>query len=168
MTNSKSLLMKPSKIIPNWIIFVFIAVSLIGLADSSYLTAKHYLGTPINCSIFNGCDTVTSSPYSTVLGIPVALLGVSYYFSFLLLVIFYLDTRREKILEFAARFSVVGIIASFWFLFLQIFIIKALCLYCLISAASSTTLFVISLLILKSKRQKFLSAEFLKYFKLSK
>lgn len=168
MTNSATSSAKPSKIIPNWIIFALVAVSVIGLADSSYLTAKHYLGSPINCSIFNGCEKVTTSPYSIILGVPVALLGVLYYFSFLLLVIFYLDTKREKILEFAARFSFVGIIASFWFLFLQIFIIKALCLYCLISAASSTTLFIISLLILKSKHEKFFSKEFLKYFKFSK
>lgn len=156
MTNSKPSLMKPSKTIPNRIIFVFIAVSLIGLADSSYLTAKHYLGTPINCSIFNGCDTVTTSPYSTVLGIPVALLGALYYLFFLLLSVLYIDSKNEKILEFMARFSAVGVIVSSWFLFLQIFIIKALCLYCLISATSSTILFVLGFTVLRRKGIGFL------------
>ncbi|KKS25085.1 MAG: Vitamin K epoxide reductase [Candidatus Jorgensenbacteria bacterium GW2011_GWF2_41_8] len=94
MTNSKTSSTRPSKIIPNWVIFALIAVSLIGLADSSYLAAKHYLGSPINCSIFNGCEVVTTSPYSVILGVPVALFGVLYYFSFLLLTILYLDSKK--------------------------------------------------------------------------
>lgn len=166
MTNSKTSSMKPSKIIPKWIIFALVAVSVIGLADASYLTAKHYLGSPINCSIFNGCEKVITSPYSIILGVPVALLGVSYYFSFLLFTIFYLDTKREKILEFAARFSFVGIIASFWFLFLQIFIIKALCLYCLISAASSTILFVLGYIVLKRKNTSFFQKNIRNFFRI--
>lgn len=158
--------MKPSKIIPNWIIFAFIAVSLIGLADSSYLTAKHYLGTPINCSIFKGCDIVAASPFSVILGIPVALLGVFYYFSFILLTIFYIDSKNEKTLEFVARFSAVGVIASLWFLFLQIFIIKALCLYCLISATTSTVLFILGFIVLKRKNASFFQKSIRDYFQI--
>ncbi len=165
MTTSKTSSTKPSKIIPNWIIFAFIAVSLIGLADSSYLTAKHYLGTPINCSIFNGCDIVTTSSYSVILGIPVALMGVLFYLSFLLLTIFYIDSKNEKTLEFVARFSVIGVIASSWFLFLQIFIIKALCLYCLISATTSTALFVLGFIVLKRKKANFLPDNLSRYFR---
>ena len=166
MTNLPISLMRPSKTIPKWIIFALVAVSLIGLADSSYLTAKHYLGSPVNCSIFNGCEKVTTSPYSIILGVPVELLGVLYYFSFLLLIIFYIDTRREKILEFTARFSIIGVIASFWFLFLQIFIIKALCLYCLISATSSALLFILGIIFLKRKGISCLQKNFRDYFRI--
>ncbi|OGN05459.1 MAG: hypothetical protein A2746_00115 [Candidatus Yanofskybacteria bacterium RIFCSPHIGHO2_01_FULL_44_22] len=166
MTSSKTSSTRPSKTIPNWIIFALIAVSVVGLADSSYLTAKHYLGSPINCSIFNGCEAVTASPYSVVLGVPVALWGVSYYFFFLLLAILYVDSKNEKTLEFTARFSIVGIVASAWFLFLQIFIIKALCLYCLISAVSSTTLFILGLTVLKRKNVSFLQNNLRDYFRI--
>ncbi|KKS01475.1 MAG: hypothetical protein UU54_C0004G0023 [Candidatus Yanofskybacteria bacterium GW2011_GWA2_41_22] len=167
MTNSKTSSTRPSKIIPNWVIFALIAVSLIGLADSSYLAAKHYLGSPINCSIFNGCEVVTTSPYSVILGVPVALFGVLYYFSFLLLTILYLDSKNEKTLEFAARFSIVGVAASIWFLFLQIFIIKALCLYCLISTTTSATLFVLGLIVLKRKNVSFFQDNLRDYFRIS-
>jgi len=165
MTNSKTSSTRPSKIIPNWVIFALIAVSLIGLAD--YLAAKHYLGSPINCSIFNGCEVVTTSPYSVILGVPVALFGVLYYFSFLLLTILYLDSKNEKTLEFAARFSIVGVAASIWFLFLQIFIIKALCLYCLISTTTSATLFVLGLIVLKRKNVSFFQDNLRDYFRIS-
>jgi len=161
MTNSKTSSTRPSKIIPNWVIFALIAVSLIGLADSSYLAAKHYLGSPINCSIFNGCEVVTTSPYSVILGVPVALFGVLYYFSFLLLTILYLDSKNEKTLEF------VGVAASIWFLFLQIFIIKALCLYCLISTTTSATLFVLGLIVLKRKNVSFFQDNLRDYFRIS-
>jgi uncharacterized membrane protein len=70
-------------IIPKWIIFGLIVVSFLGFLDATYLAAKHYLGAPIACSIFEGCEKVTTSQYAAVFNIPVALLGALYYLLFL-------------------------------------------------------------------------------------
>lgn len=122
----------------------FAIISAIGFLDASYLTVKHYLGETVGCSFLKGCETVTTSSYATISGIPVALGGAIYYLIIFLLTIFYLDTGRKHIFGWAAQLTGVGLLASTYFLFLQIFIIKALCLYCLISAATSILLFAFS------------------------
>jgi uncharacterized membrane protein len=134
---------------PKWLVWLFVLVSFAGFLDASYLTAKHYLGTPIGCSIFEGCEKVTTSQYATIGAIPVALLGAIYYLALFALAVAYLDTKREKIMVFAAWLTPLGFLASLWFVYLQLFVIKAICLYCLISALTSTALFVLGLFVIK-------------------
>jgi len=55
-------------------------VSLIGLADSIYLTVEHLSGRSVRCTITSGCSEVLSSPYATVRGIPLAAIGAVAYF----------------------------------------------------------------------------------------
>ena len=120
---------------------VFLVFALGGFTDSIYLTAKHYSGGPIPCAIFTGCDTVTTSAYSMFLGIPVALLGALYYFGVLALTLMYLDKPVVTRLRRAAILTPLGFLASFYFTFLQFFILHAFCFYCLVSALFSTILF---------------------------
>lgn len=157
MTNSETSSTKPSKTIRKWIAPAFIIFSVVGLADASYLTAKHYLGSAIYCPVFGDCEKVITSSYSAIFGVPVSLLGALYYFTFLVLTILFLDTKNEKIMSFAARVSVLGLAASVWFSFLQFFVIKAFCPYCLVSAGTSAALFILGALWLKSKSQKFIN-----------
>lgn len=55
-----------------WLVLGFLILGFLGFLDATYLTVKHYLGTPINCSIFEGCEKVTTSQYATVGGVPVS------------------------------------------------------------------------------------------------
>ncbi len=144
MQNFKLSSIKQLQAIPKWHIGVFLMLSGAGFIDASYLTIKHYLGTPINCSLLNGCDTVTNSQYSIIFGLPVALLGVLYYLAVFILVMLYVDTKRKNLFYGAALITPLGLFASFWFVYLQVFVIHALCLYCLISALISTTLFILA------------------------
>ncbi|MBI4119351.1 MAG: hypothetical protein HY456_00705, partial [Parcubacteria group bacterium] len=57
-----------------------IILSFIGLADSAYLTANHYSYAATTCLIVSGCDKVLASSYATIGTIPVAILGIVYYF----------------------------------------------------------------------------------------
>ena len=123
------------------LIWVFVAISFLGFLDATFLTAEHYLGTLVGCPIFGGCDKVLKSPYSTVAGIPVALAGAVYYLTLFLLGVIYLDIGRLRLLWFAANLTLLGFIASLWFLYLQAFVIKALCFYCIVSLVASTLLF---------------------------
>lgn len=144
MTNLEVSLNKSAKI-PNWLPVCFLIFSAIGFVDATYLTVKHFLGTPIPCAILQGCEQVTNSQYATVFGVPVALLGSFYYLTVLILSVIYLDARKLLALKLAASLTIFGFLASLWFIFLQIFIIKAICLYCMFSAATSTTLFILGM-----------------------
>lgn len=132
-----------------WFALGFLILSFLGFLDATYLAVKHYLGTPINCSILEGCEKVATSPYATIGGTPVALLGAIYYIAMFLLIVAYFDTKRETILSFVARLTPIGFLASVWFVYLQLFVIKAICLYCIISAITSTALFILGLFVIK-------------------
>jgi len=129
-----------------------LVVSAFGFVDATYLTTKHYLGEPVNCSILEGCEEVTGSIYSVMFGFPVALYGSIYYLMIFILSVLYLDTKREAIINFTAKLTSVGFAASIYFIYLQVFVIKALCLYCIFSALFSTILFILGMIIINKKR----------------
>ncbi len=124
-------------------VVAILALAFLGIADSAYLAQHEISNTPLICNIqnFSGCNTVAQSPYSSIFGIPVAVYGVLFYgilfaLSALELVLFDQIMRR-----FIQWFTVAGVLASLYFLFVQAFLIGAFCIYCIASA-------VIALLIL--------------------
>ncbi|MEK9209254.1 MAG: vitamin K epoxide reductase family protein [Patescibacteria group bacterium] len=154
MRNSKSLSAKPScnqkkikAIKAIALILILAAVSFFGFLDAGYLTAKHYLKTPIVCSIFEGCEKVLTSPYAVIYNIPVALLGMIFYLVIFLTSLFYLTFEKKSAVNLIFILSAAAFLASLYFIYLQLFIIKAICFYCLLSAASSAVLFVLSFLL---------------------
>ncbi len=132
-----------SKIIPNIFLFGIMLVGFTGFLDSVYLTAKRFIGGPIPCFVFTGCDTVAQSPYALLFGVPLSVIGVLYYLSVILLVVFYFGTNQQTAMKVFSLLSVVGFLASIYFIYLQAFVIKAFCFYCILSAVTSTTLFVL-------------------------
>ena len=61
-----------------YVLFLFL---LIGLADASYLTFAHFTNAQLYCSnsgIIN-CQAVTTSRFSVIAGIPIALLGLVWF-----------------------------------------------------------------------------------------
>ena len=139
-------------IVSSWFLTAFLVASLVGFTDAAYLTIKYYNNLSVSCGILGGnCERVTASQYATVGDIPVALLGAFYYFVLFVLILLYLKFSREGIIDLTARLTLVGFLVSLWLLYLQLFVIKAVCLYCLISALSSTVLFVLGLWYLRIK-----------------
>ncbi|KKS70717.1 MAG: Vitamin K epoxide reductase [Parcubacteria group bacterium GW2011_GWF2_42_7] len=125
------------------VVLILAAVSFFGFLDAGYLAVKHYTQTPIVCSIFEGCDKVTSSPYAVVFDVPVALLGLIFY-----LAIFFSSLKIVGAPRFdseARRATSDTKAASLYFIYLQLFVIKAVCFYCVLSAASSAVLFILSI-----------------------
>ena len=55
------------------------ALVLAGIGIAGYLTYVHYAGLQPICGISHGCETVQTSSYASLLGIPVALLGLVSY-----------------------------------------------------------------------------------------
>ena len=152
MTNLLQFLKKQLSSVPHWVPISIGIVALGGFADATYLTIEHYMNALPPCVIGN-CELVLTSKFSEIAGVPVALLGAIYYLAIIILVITYFDTKREVFIRSALLVTFVGMIASLWFTFLQIFVIHAFCQFCLISAATSTTLFIISIISLKKYRK---------------
>lgn len=131
-------------LVPKWFIFLILLVAFIGLVDATYLTVNHYNFGSTACS-FDGCELVTSSEYSTILGLPVALLGAFYYGFVLLLGFLFFDSKKDVFLNIFSITTIVGLLASIVFVGLQLFVIKAICFYCMLSALTSTVLFLLGL-----------------------
>ncbi len=143
MMNSEVLLKKPFQI-PNWLPFVFLFVSALGFADATYLTVKHFLGTPVPCSILHGCEIVLNSKYSIIYGLPTAMLGAFFYLTVMILSAIYLETKKVIIIKLIVYTTTLGFLASLCFVYIQLFVLKSICLYCMGSAVTSTTLFIFS------------------------
>lgn len=140
-----------------WVIVVLLAFSIVGVADTSYLTVQHYLGESVTCSldshgIFGGCSVVTSSKYSVVLGVPLAATGLMYYFLVLVLAAFYVADGKRKFLKALAVVTGIGFLGSLYFVYLQLFVLDAICIYCMVSALASTILFITSAYALSKSR----------------
>lgn len=110
-------------------------MALAGFADATYLSVKHLYSSDAGCLVTEGCDTVLSSTYAELFGIPLAFLGWGYYTAVLLLLTAY--GLHEKPLAFhAARVVVTGGIGfSAYLLHVQANILNAFCSWCLFSAA---------------------------------
>jgi len=138
--------------VPRWWVYLFVVISILGFLDATFLAVKHISGGVIPCTITAGCEKVTTSSYATVAGIPVALLGALYYFSIFFLSLVYLSSGKPILFKLFTRSSIIGVVASFWFVYVQLFILHALCIYCLFSAATSTALFILALLMVRVSR----------------
>jgi uncharacterized membrane protein len=130
---------------------VLCGVATIGLIDSVYLSYTALTETSIKCFITHGCDTVAQSPYSKVAGIPLAVYGVIYYVGMIVISALsgFLSHKvpqalREKLPLLVFVGGCVGIGLSLYFIFVQAVLIKAMCIYCLISAFCTGALFILS------------------------
>ncbi len=120
-------------------------LSLIGLADALYLTIQHVTGQTLQCTIISGCSEVLSSRYAEVAGVPLAAIGAAAYFS-----IFSLATLAAFGYRIAATLLtllVAGMfLVSLWLIYLQAFVIRQFCQYCLLSAAITVALLITALM----------------------
>jgi len=120
-------------------------LSLLGLADALYLTIEHVTGQSVRCTILAGCSAVLSSPYAVVAGIPLAAVGAAAYFtvfSLIVLTLFGYGIAGKLLLPVVGAMFLV----SLWLIYLQAFVIREFCQYCLLSALITTTLLVLVVL----------------------
>src|SRR5215208_5159561 len=119
-------------------------LSLLGIADALYLTIEHITGQSVKCTIISGCSEVLSSRYAVVAGVPLASIGAAAYFT-----VFSLATLAAFGYRTAANLLtpliVVMFLVSLWLIYLQAFVIRAFCQFCLFSAAITALLFIVVL-----------------------
>lgn len=133
---------------------LFAILSFLGFLDATYLAVKYFQNEIPPCTLVAGCDVVTTSEYAAIFGIPIALLGSIYYLLLLLLTIAFFDTKKEALFRFACQSTWIGLMASIYFVSLQVSVLNAICVYCMGSAGTSGGLFVVGMIYLKSKRKK--------------
>lgn len=117
-------------------VVLILILAFAGLADSLYITQHAESNTPLLCNIQNlsGCNIVAASQYSRVFGIPLAEYGVFFYGALFILAALELvlfDRLLRRILQIV---SLIGVLSSLYFTFLQVFVIQAFCIYCFVSA----------------------------------
>lgn len=118
---------------PRWWGIAAFLLSLAGLGDALYLTIDHYTGKLLPCSAsgFVDCTKVTTSAESSVLHVPVALLGALFYFG--LVIVNSPPAWRlgwRPLLLARLSMLVVGIAFVVYLVAVELFVVDALCLWC--------------------------------------
>lgn len=126
-----------------------------GLADSAYLAQHELSGTPLLCNIQNlsGCNVVAASQYSYVFGIPLSELGVLFYSVIFVLAALELVIFDQLLRRALQAISLVGVVFSLYSTLVQMFIIDAFCIYCLVSAFITLLIFILASLIEPIRRR---------------
>ena len=137
------------------VVFVLV-LAFCGLADSAYLAQHEVSGAPLICTIQNldGCNTVANSPYARMFGVPIAEYGVAFYsilFVLAALELVLFDRFLRRVLQIV---SLVGVLFSLYFIFIQIYFIGAFCTYCAISAGIAFLICALASFIEPFKRRR--------------
>ncbi len=110
---------------------ILAALDTVGLFIASYLTIVELPGGVPLCGPIKGCEEVAKSEYARIGGIPVAAFGVVLSLALLSLALAWWKTDIYGLLLGHYALSLVGVLFDGYFLYLQVFVIKAVCIWCL-------------------------------------
>ncbi len=134
-----------------FLLYTILFLALAGAFDAGYLLIETMSSQVVVCPSvpigrfnLNQCNTVLATSHSKFLGLPVALYGLGAYLSFVILVLCALNGKWPAAKKLLFYLSGFGFLAYLYFIYLQFFVIKAICFYCLISAALMTLIFILS------------------------
>jgi len=131
-------------------------LALIGLLVATYLSLYKLgiIGT-LACGT-GSCETVQLSRWATFLGLPVAAWGVGYYLLVLALTLASVQDRWADSRTLSLTILGVtgcGLLFTAWLTYLELFVIHAICRWCVGSAVLATVLFVLALWDYRSQKQ---------------
>lgn len=131
-------------------------LALLGVLDAGYLVWEHYSNIIPPCSVHSAwlvdCGAVLRSEYSVVFGIPLAVLGLTHY---LLLALWLASASRYSWFKYLILLeSAAGAAFSFYLVYLQLGVIGAICLYCMISAIISLAFFFLAMRAYSDERRR--------------
>lgn len=130
-------------------VFILSFLAFCGLADSAYLAQHEISGTPLVCTIkgLTDCNVVATSAYSHIFGVPTAVLGVAFYALLFIVAALELVVSHRPLRRMIQALALTGLVASLYFVGVQIFAIHAYCVYCLTSALIELIIFIIAFFI---------------------
>jgi len=134
-------------------------LSVLGLADSGYLYWRHYRSTLIpsgseqlaSCPA-GGCDLVTQGDYAEIRGIPLAGLGLVGYLALLALTLMASTLGGRSLIWGIVGISGIGVVVSAFLVYLQVAVIRAICSWCVVSVFTMTSIFIMSVLLVRRMR----------------
>jgi uncharacterized membrane protein len=125
---------KAQVVVPRWVPWAACVIVVLGIVDATWLTIAHYT-TPATLScpdtgIIN-CAKVTTSVFSEILGIPVAVLGLIFFVGMLP---FQLPVAWRSANPWIRRLRLLGastgVLMVFWLIYVELFRLNAICLFC--------------------------------------
>ncbi len=129
-----------------WLVRALYALLTIGLAIGIYMTVYKYTGNDAMCLGSGACSSVTSSPYSVINGIDVPVIGAVGNLA-LLLVLFF-ENRNSFLQNNGAlvffAIALAGFAFVLWLIYLEVFVLKALCPFCVSAQTVMILIFIIA------------------------
>ncbi len=134
---------------PLRLVFAVIAVlAVAGILLSAVALQRHYAKSATNFCEFSqkfNCDIVNRSEYSSILGIPVAGIGVVGYGFLLFLSAFWRDLRETPLRLLVASFAGWGF--ALYLTYIEARVLEAWCVLCLASLAIITIIAALSIIV---------------------
>ena len=110
-----------------------LVLSVAGLGISTYLTVTHFDKVALVCTNSGtvNCLKVTTSPQSVIFGIPVAMLGLAFFVPMIALCLPVAWRSADRRIHLARlALSVTGVGMIIYLIIAELFLIKAICLWC--------------------------------------
>ncbi|HEY6509990.1 MAG TPA: vitamin K epoxide reductase family protein, partial [Vicinamibacterales bacterium] len=118
---------------PNW---PLLAISSLGIALTAYLSWTAFTGGPVQgCAAGGGCDTVLTSRWATLLGLPTALWGL---FAYVGLAAIAFVRRVDTHWSYAWTAAFFGVCYSVYLTVVSLTVLQSACPYCLTSLGLMT------------------------------
>ena len=131
-----------------WLFRASIALVIIGVLVSIYMTVYKISGNEGMCLGSGDCSTVNASRFSEVNGIPVAVIGIVGYLAILGVHLF--ENRspfmRKNATLLIFGMALTGFIFTVWLVYIEIAVLKALCPFCVTSQVAMTLIFIIAVM----------------------
>lgn len=127
-------------------------LALLGVFVALYLTL-YKIGVigVLSCDI-GSCETVNTSRWATFLGLPVAAWGLGTYIIILVLALVGMQgVAPRETAWLTALITGWGVLFSAWLTYLELFVIHAICMWCVISATLMLLLFATSVVDLRGE-----------------
>ena len=123
--------------------YFMLVLALIGIADAFYVARGSYTGQALWCPIIEGCNIVAQSPYARIFGVPLSYFGLVFYlYLFGLAALLVFDPFARGLRLGARVYAALGVAYSIYGMYLQLGAIRAICIYCLISAVMTVLLLI--------------------------
>lgn len=126
---------------------IVMALAFAGMLVTAYLTYQHYAdpgGAFCNVNQYVSCDIVNQSVYAEIFGIPVAMLGFLAYAAILVMALAARQGRHaQAIVRFGTFFSGLGLLFSLYLTYIEFFVLRALCIFCLTQQIIILIIFII-------------------------
>lgn len=120
--------------VPRWLVLTALLVILAGIGVATYLTISHYTTPAILACPEKGlinCAKVTTSSYSAIMGVPVALLGLLFFLVMLPLQLPWAWRSSQLLIRWGRMaWASVGVLSVFWLIYVELFRLNAICLFC--------------------------------------